>query len=433
MGAFVDDGAAVGQLKALRPRRQRRKRAGPPEAFTWKLTADWLRPSAHTCAPRKLRCSTTSGRRQASEGRTAQSASAIHQDPRCEGHNLSYLRGASELLFWVRSKRPSGAQHAPPRLRHAALFSVASLSSARPRLRRPPGRGEGEGSLNCRGPKPLPAVRVRGERRDRRLLRRQSCARSWPPCRRPLRAARPAVAGHPAGLGRRPLRLRGPSVTATRERAAAYHLSVPVADATMAILKRKGDSEIAKPEDIAGQARRLAGGLGPARRAPDAGGRNWRRPALRFPASRPSRLQRGLCRSGRRAHPCRRQLASEPPGGGAPAAGRVRGRPADFRAEDLLQLGRAQRRRKRRPERAWWTPNSSSSTSRESCASSKRSFRGRHGSSHQLARAGELRGPQVNQHDRVPARPRAGLLDGLATTILVSSGARSFSVRRWAS
>ncbi|KTQ92337.1 ABC transporter substrate-binding protein [Aureimonas ureilytica] len=43
------------------------------------------------------------------------------------------------------------------------------------------------------------------------------------------------------------------SVTATRERAAAYHLSVPVADATMAILKRKGDSEIAKPEDIAGK------------------------------------------------------------------------------------------------------------------------------------------------------------------------------------
>ncbi len=43
------------------------------------------------------------------------------------------------------------------------------------------------------------------------------------------------------------------SVTATRERAAAYHLSVPIADATMAILKRKGDAEIAKPEDLAGK------------------------------------------------------------------------------------------------------------------------------------------------------------------------------------
>ena len=43
------------------------------------------------------------------------------------------------------------------------------------------------------------------------------------------------------------------SVTATRDRAAAYHLSVPVADATMAILKRKGDAEISKPEDIAGK------------------------------------------------------------------------------------------------------------------------------------------------------------------------------------
>jgi polar amino acid transport system substrate-binding protein len=43
------------------------------------------------------------------------------------------------------------------------------------------------------------------------------------------------------------------SVTVTKERQTAYHLSVPIADATMAILKRKGDTEITKPEDIAGK------------------------------------------------------------------------------------------------------------------------------------------------------------------------------------
>jgi polar amino acid transport system substrate-binding protein len=43
------------------------------------------------------------------------------------------------------------------------------------------------------------------------------------------------------------------SVTATKERAARYHLSLPVADATLAILKRKGDATITKPEDIIGK------------------------------------------------------------------------------------------------------------------------------------------------------------------------------------
>lgn len=44
------------------------------------------------------------------------------------------------------------------------------------------------------------------------------------------------------------------SVTVTPERRKAYHLSAPIADATMAILKRKGDNAIAAPEDIAGKA-----------------------------------------------------------------------------------------------------------------------------------------------------------------------------------
>ncbi|WP_290796339.1 transporter substrate-binding domain-containing protein [Halomonas sp.] len=43
------------------------------------------------------------------------------------------------------------------------------------------------------------------------------------------------------------------SVTATPERIQRYHLSAPIADATMAILKRAGEEEISSPEDIGGK------------------------------------------------------------------------------------------------------------------------------------------------------------------------------------
>jgi polar amino acid transport system substrate-binding protein len=43
------------------------------------------------------------------------------------------------------------------------------------------------------------------------------------------------------------------SVTVTKERYDAYHLSLPIADATMAVLKRKGDSSINRAEDVAGK------------------------------------------------------------------------------------------------------------------------------------------------------------------------------------
>lgn len=43
------------------------------------------------------------------------------------------------------------------------------------------------------------------------------------------------------------------SVTATPERAERYHLSVPIADATMAILKRADEDGIAEPSDIGGK------------------------------------------------------------------------------------------------------------------------------------------------------------------------------------
>ncbi len=44
------------------------------------------------------------------------------------------------------------------------------------------------------------------------------------------------------------------SVTVTKERYAKYALSLPIADATMALVKRKGDASIEGPEDIAGHA-----------------------------------------------------------------------------------------------------------------------------------------------------------------------------------
>lgn len=43
------------------------------------------------------------------------------------------------------------------------------------------------------------------------------------------------------------------SVTATPERMERYHLSAPIADATMAIMKRTGEDDINSPEDIAGK------------------------------------------------------------------------------------------------------------------------------------------------------------------------------------
>jgi polar amino acid transport system substrate-binding protein len=43
------------------------------------------------------------------------------------------------------------------------------------------------------------------------------------------------------------------AVTVTKERAQRYHLSLPISDAALAILKRKGDAGVTKPEDIIGK------------------------------------------------------------------------------------------------------------------------------------------------------------------------------------
>jgi polar amino acid transport system substrate-binding protein len=43
------------------------------------------------------------------------------------------------------------------------------------------------------------------------------------------------------------------SVTVTKERYDAYHLGLPIADATMAVIKRKGDDSIGSMQDVAGK------------------------------------------------------------------------------------------------------------------------------------------------------------------------------------
>lgn len=43
------------------------------------------------------------------------------------------------------------------------------------------------------------------------------------------------------------------AVTVTQQRYDAYRLSLPIADATFAVVKRKGDDSITKPEDISGK------------------------------------------------------------------------------------------------------------------------------------------------------------------------------------
>jgi polar amino acid transport system substrate-binding protein len=43
------------------------------------------------------------------------------------------------------------------------------------------------------------------------------------------------------------------AVTVTKERAQRYHLSLPISDAALAILKRKGDAGVTKSEDIIGK------------------------------------------------------------------------------------------------------------------------------------------------------------------------------------
>ncbi|MEH7342412.1 transporter substrate-binding domain-containing protein [Bacillus sp. JJ1532] len=55
------------------------------------------------------------------------------------------------------------------------------------------------------------------------------------------------------GLDAKKFNFVATSVSITPERAEKYDLTVPIADGTLAVLKRKGDSSIQKPEDIAGR------------------------------------------------------------------------------------------------------------------------------------------------------------------------------------
>ena len=129
------------------------------------------------------------------------------------------------------------------------------------------------------------------------------------------------------------------SVTVTKERYAKYALSLPIADATMALVKRKGDDSIKAPADIAGPRGRLAGRLGPAAGPPGLRQGARGRGRGRQGDQDICRFQRGLRRSGGGADQRGMQQPAEPPRAGSQAAGRVRDGAADIRPQEVFQLG----------------------------------------------------------------------------------------------
>ena len=137
------------------------------------------------------------------------------------------------------------------------------------------------------------------------------------------------------------------SVTVTKERYAKYALSLPIADATMALVKRKGDASIKAPEDIAGQ---VVGS--------QAGSAQLQ--ALQAFAKGLESAGKGVkgiktyvdfneafadLAAGRISAVC--NSLPNLPRAGAQAPGQVRTGAADFRSQEIFQLGRAQGRRER--------------------------------------------------------------------------------------
>ena len=132
------------------------------------------------------------------------------------------------------------------------------------------------------------------------------------------------------------------SVTVTKERYEKYALSLPIADATMALVKRKGDETIMAPGDIAGHM--VGSQAGSAQlQALEAFRRGARE---RGRGSRGDqdirRFQRGLRRPGGGADQRRLQQPAEPARSGQQAAGYIRVGAADFRSQEVFQLGRSQ-------------------------------------------------------------------------------------------
>ena len=137
------------------------------------------------------------------------------------------------------------------------------------------------------------------------------------------------------------------SVTVTKERYAKYALSLPIADATMALVKRKGDDSIKAPGDIAGHVvgsqagsaqlqalQAFAKGLSAAGKGVE-GIKTYVDFNEAFADLAAGADQRRL------------QQPAQPARTGSQAAGQVRARAADLRSQEVLQLGGAQGCRKR--------------------------------------------------------------------------------------
>ena len=104
------------------------------------------------------------------------------------------------------------------------------------------------------------------------------------------------------------------AITVTAQRFDSYKLSLPIADATFAVVKRKGDDSIKSPDDLAGKVIGTQAGsaqLQGAKRFSDSLQAKRSEADQRFPNLR--RFQRGLFRPRGWADGCRRQLAAQSP------------------------------------------------------------------------------------------------------------------------
>ena len=129
-------------------------------------------------------------------------------------------------------------------------------------------------------------------------------------------------------------------VTITQERMKRYAFTVPIADATAALMKRADDKSITKPQDLAGKT--VGGQKGTAQLEQF---KEFARHAAQAADDQGIRGQQPvLCRSRRRPARCLDQLAAQPRLCGAAAPRQLRARAAALRQAHLFLLGRPARR-----------------------------------------------------------------------------------------
>ena len=159
------------------------------------------------------------------------------------------------------------------------------------------------------------------------------------------------------------------SVTVTKERFALYRFSLPVADATMALMKRKGDGSIMKPQDVSGKAVGAEAGsamLQAAQTLSSSLVAEGKAPAAikSYTDFSEAYADLGAGRTQAVVNSLPALLEAD-----APTARSVRGRNTDIRFEEVLRLGRQKGRRKRIAQRVLRRAASKTSRNRASSPS----------------------------------------------------------------